>query len=144
MIAIVTSLSISNDGTKAFQKLPSKIPWRVEKYQRGIESVFQILLSAKMQHRQLLKVSWASTNPFPFSLKSGLMRCPATDWRIPPLLSAHNKIAAIECWKTNNTITYFDTFKVAFPLFDLSYDSAHHQGPVGVALASMLAYSLHN
>ena len=39
-------------------------------------------------------------------------------------------------------IYFLDMFDMVFPLFDLSYDEAHYQGPVGRALALRLVQHL--
>ena len=39
-------------------------------------------------------------------------------------------------------MSFLDLFDVVLPLFDLSYDEAHYQGPVGRALALRLVQHL--
>ena len=43
---------------------------------------------------------------------------------------------------TGMSFSFLDLFDVVLPLFDLSYDEAHYQGPVGHALALRLVQHL--
>jgi hypothetical protein len=58
------------------------------------------------------------------------------------VISAYNLVAHDVISDTGGLVSYVDTFSIAFPAFDLTFDGAHYQGPVGVALAHLLLQSL--
>ena len=63
--------------------------------------------------------------------------CPATDFRFPNIIDSYNDEAR-QVFSAGSTVGYIDTTKVIRPLFDLSFDCAHYQGAVGVALANLI------
>jgi hypothetical protein len=57
-----------------------------------------------------------------------MLECPPTDWRFPHLIREYNRIAIQEIQRiSNGSISVLDTWSIAFPLFDLSFDSAYYQ-----------------
>ncbi len=44
---------------------------------------------------------------------------------------------------THGRLKYLDLFSIVFHVFDNSYDNAHYQGQVGVALAKTVVAHLH-
>jgi len=75
-----------------------------------------------------------STNYHSFS--PGMKSCPATDFRFPHIIDSYNDETR-EVFSANNIAGFIDTTRVIRPLCDLSFDSAHYQGTVGVALANL-------
>jgi hypothetical protein len=116
---------------------PSKpTPWNFARYRTAVHDFIAILTETLERHPHL-RITWVDTNPHP--VMSFQTACPPTDWRLPHVLAAYNRIAREEVLATNGYIGFLETFSVTFPLFDLSFDMAHYQGPVGVALANVMA-----
>jgi hypothetical protein len=133
-------------------------PWLFDRYKCAVSTTLQHVLLLKGLHPHI-RLTWVTTNPHPIS--SRLLTCPPTDWRYPHLIRAYNKIAIDEIQQiSNGSIHVLDTWSIVFPLFDLSFDSAHYQvmsqlqihshtnkrpdlqGPIGNALAHALARAI--
>eukprot|EP00291_Cryptomonas_curvata_P009402 CAMPEP_0172202070 /NCGR_PEP_ID=MMETSP1050-20130122/30409_1 /TAXON_ID=233186 /ORGANISM="Cryptomonas curvata, Strain CCAP979/52" /LENGTH=437 /DNA_ID=CAMNT_0012879903 /DNA_START=128 /DNA_END=1442 /DNA_ORIENTATION=+ len=114
----------------------SPTPWTFAQYRVAVHDFIAILIETRSRHPHL-RITWVDTNPHP--VMSAQASCPPTDWRFPHVLAAYNRIAREEVLATNGSIGFIETFSISFPLFDLSFDMAHYQGPVGIALANVLA-----
>jgi hypothetical protein len=112
------------------------VPWGFARYRQGIRAFLKMLVETKTRH-QHLKITWVSTNPHP--IMQSQMSCPPIDWRFPHVIDMYNLIAREEVAAFGSSLGYFDAYQIALPLMDLSFDMAHYQGPVGVALAHAFA-----
>jgi len=113
-------------------------PWNRTLYSGKVKAFISHLLHLKENYPHV-NITWISTNPLPMHTR--MFACPLTDWRLPNVISAYNLVAHDVVSRTGGLISYLDTFCIAFPAFDLSFDGAHYQGPVGVALASLFLQS---
>ncbi|EKX40681.1 hypothetical protein GUITHDRAFT_142555 [Guillardia theta CCMP2712] len=113
----------------------SKPPWNLTRYSRGVGSLVKVL-DYLVTRRHVLHVVWLST--LPHTIDKSMVRCPPTDWRFPHFIEGYNSVARKEVASTAGRVAYLDLYKIAFNLFDVSYDGAHYQGPVGAALATAL------
>ena len=111
-------------------------PWDLKRYRMAVRAELRRFMRLRPKVRSL---TWVSTNPHP--LGRAQRTCPATDWRFPHLIASFNHIAHAEVLRSPG-IGWLDTYAIAFPLSDLSFDGAHYQGPVGIALAHALAHHL--
>ena len=100
-------------------------PWLFDRYRRAVSATLQHLIHLKELHPHI-KLTWVTTNPH--TMSGSLLTCPPTDWRYPHLIREYNRIAIDEIQRTSNgSIRVLDTWSIIFPLFDLSFDSAHYQ-----------------
>jgi hypothetical protein len=111
-------------------------PWGMQNYRLAIEPLLAALVALK-QSMPHIQIAWVDTNPCTF-IPHWQRQCPAQDWRVPHILHGYNQVARQQVALTNGSISYFETFRAAFALFDLSFDLSHYQGPVGNALARLL------
>ncbi|CAL8465783.1 g5319 [Coccomyxa elongata] len=75
-----------------------------------------------------IRVHWVTTNSFP--LWRGTWWNPnRQDWRTDPILLVYNRTA--NTMMEDAKIPIIDTYSIAAPLFDLSYDGAHYKGHAG-------------
>jgi hypothetical protein len=118
-------------------------PWNRTFYSANVKAFISRLLLLKSKYVHV-NISWVSTNPHPISFWGPVWgnHCPLHDWRLPHVISAYNLVAHDVISDTGGLVSYVDTFSIAFPAFDLTFDGAHYQGPVGVALAHLLLQSL--
>ena len=58
------------------------------------------------------------------------------------MIFAYNLVVRDVISDTVGLASYLDTFSIAFPAFDLTFDGHHYQGPVGAALAYLVLQSL--
>lgn len=96
-----------------------------------------------MLYLQALKVKyknvsmfWMTTNPAGYDHS---MQVPGNEWRTDSVLDRYNKIAVKIAQKHNMAI--LDSYQIANPLRDLSYDSFHYKGIVGWTVTD---YTLRN
>jgi hypothetical protein len=100
-------------------------PWLFDRYRRAVSTTLQHLIHLKELHPHI-KLTWVTTNPH--TISGSLLTCPPTDWRYPHLIREYNRIAIDAIQRTSNgSIRVLDTWSIIFPLFDLSFDSAHYQ-----------------
>lgn len=113
-------------------------PWSTEAYTQKITQIARRF--QQLQARYGNKHYWVTTNPFPmaqhqqqeiYDLHEGI------DWRTEPFVMLYNGAASRVMHA--HGIPVADTFSIAAPLVDLSYDGAHFLGTVGLAQARMLA-----
>jgi len=118
----------------------AKIPWPRHKYKESL-----IQFSKRLSELKLLfpnvQFFFLGTNYHSFS--PGMKSCPATDFRFPHIIDSYNDEAR-EVFSANNMVGFIDTAKIIRPLFDLSFDCAHYQGAVGVALANLVGNCFYN
>lgn len=111
-------------------------PWTYERYRHQIREMFRNLNEMAIQNSQMHFV-WIDTNPH--TIMEYQLQCPPYDSRFPHVLDKYNAIALLELsnilFKRIESWSYFDAWNIAFPLFDLSYDLAHYQGPIGKELS---------
>ena len=112
----------------------AKVPWPRSKYQESISQFSKRLSELKFMFPEL-QLYFLSTNYHSFS--SGMKCCPATDFRFPHIIDSYNDEAR-KVFTADGAVGYIDTARVIGPLFDLSFDCAHYQGAVGVALANLI------
>lgn len=53
--------------------------------------------------------------------------CDGSDWRLPHIIAAYNREARSAA--AEGGVEYLDTFAVAFPVLELSFDGWHYQVP---------------
>ena len=142
------------------------MPWAVERYGATLEPVLRSL--QRFGAANGVRVAWLSTSPYPLNsgngaffhakhfarsasgLDNGLEQryrkklahttCPPGDWRFPHVLSGYNQQAAAVAAKYN--VTFIDTWRINFDLFDLSYDNMHYYDPVALHVAMEVLYWL--
>lgn len=112
--------------------------WNRTVYSANVKAYISHLLHLKENYPHV-NITWISTNPMPMHKK--IFACPLTDWRLSNVISEYNLVTHDVVSRTGGLISYMDTFRIAFPAFDLSVDGTHYQGPVGVALASLFLQS---
>ena len=112
----------------------AKTPWPRSKYRESISQFSKGLSELKLIFPEV-QLYFLSTNYQSFS--AGMKSCPATDFRFPNIIDSYNDEAR-QVFSAGSTVGYIDTTKVIRPLFDLSFDCAHYQGAVGVALANLI------
>ena len=118
----------------------AKTPWSTSKYREFITQFSQRLSELKLMFPDV-QFYFLSTNYHSFS--PGMKTCPATDFRFPHIIDSYNDEAR-EVFSANNIARFIDTTRVIRPLFDLSFDCAHYQGAVGVALANLVGNCFYN
>jgi hypothetical protein len=80
---------------------------------------------------------WVTMNAFP---TRRVLHGKGSDWRTDPMLLLYNKIATSIMHL--HGIPVVDTYSIAAPLSDVSYDAAHYVGVVGQAQARMMLHIL--
>jgi hypothetical protein len=110
-------------------------PWSFERYSQSIEQFARKLNYTKSNHPET-KFYFLSTNLHSFS--SLMTPCPVQDFRFPHVIEEYNRAACASLARVSKNVGYLDTNVVIRPLFDLSFDCAHYQGPVGVAVANLI------
>ena len=118
----------------------AKTPWPRSKYRESIIQFSKRLSELKLIFPDV-QFYFLSTNYHSFS--PGMKTCPATDFRFPHIIDSYNDEAR-EIFTADNTVGFIDTTRVIRPLFDLSFDCAHYQGAVGVALANLVGNCFYN
>jgi len=102
--------------------------------------------------RKRLPCAWIAAMPAPLALTQGHRKttgaslftnqitCPPREWRLPHLIHQLN-LAARAAAATYAT-DYIDTWPVALPLLDTSFDGIHYQAPIAPAVASAVVHWL--
>ena len=128
-------------------------PWDLATYEATVEKLAG-WAHAFARARPGVRVAWLSTNPMPlnggarsrsnrrlcepfcpFSTKVwvDMTHCPPTDWRLPHLIAAYNRVAARVVRRLN--VTYLNLWQPFFDLQELSHDTVHYLDPTGRAAA---------
>lgn len=112
-------------------------PWSVDRYAQGVQA-----LAGSMRRQQRLhnnRQFFMTSNPLPptdYHQRKTHIRH-GVDWRTDPFLQLFNRVSA--SIMAAHGIEVADTYSIASPLFDLTYDASHYIGTVGLAQANMLA-----
>ena len=142
-------------------------PMLPQQYAAAVNASLHRIRSVFMRRTVMPRILWLSLNPAPLFLPYELLKqspsartvfsseeallaawhghhplshqlsCPDMDWRLPHTIARYNG-AAREVVKAIEGVEFFDTWPVAFPLFDLSFDGRHCQYPIGPHLAARL------
>jgi hypothetical protein len=111
-------------------------PWDVRRY---AQQVAQLAASMKQQQQQHgNRQFWMTLQPAPVvdyqqrrtNVKQGV------DWRTDPYIMLFNKVAST--LMQAHGVPVVDIYSMASPLFDMTYDSSHYIGTVGLAQAEMV------
>jgi hypothetical protein len=131
--ALNCSHVVINFGQWPISHKEAPVPWSYTKYRDEVEKLFTALSNLTAQ------VFWTDTNSYPPNPM--LKACPPQDWRFPHVVAYYNEIAALSLrmFPRLRSIRLHD---VAFQLWDLSYDGAHYNYPVGPASAQYVLTSL--
>lgn len=117
-----------------------KQPWSVHRYAHQVQLIARHMASERIQYGN--RQYWVTTGPFPLHEKLHQWRhdqvgsTRGVDWRTEPFLLLFNKVA--NTIMKAHDIDIVDTFSIASPLFDLSYDGAHYLGLVGLTQANII------
>jgi hypothetical protein len=117
----------------------SGTPWNITRYRDSVAAFMRKLVAHKARHPHL-NITWVSTHPYPINER--MRTCPPYDWRLPHVISAYNTAARAEARRTRGAVGYLDTHRAILPLFELTFDGTHYQGPIGAAAASLLGHCL--
>jgi hypothetical protein len=115
-------------------------PWTVDQYAAQVQRLAASMRQQQQRHRN--RQFWLTSNPSPIAdyhqvrthIRNGV------DWRTDPFLLLFNKVSSTIMQA--HGIEIADTYSIASPLFDLSYDGSHYIGTVGMAQASMLVHAV--
>ena len=116
-------------------------PWSFAQYRQSVTLFAQQMAGVKSRHITT-KIYFLSTNLHSFSIL--MTPCPVKDYRFPHIIEAYNLAAREAFSMVQDFVGYIDTNRVIRPLFDLSFDCAHYQGPVGVALANSIGNCIYH
>lgn len=114
-----------------------KSPWNSQQYTKQVEKVAQHMHDEQRRYKN--KQFWLTTGPLPFldhQQHKGWVWY-GVDWRTEPFVQEFNNLAR-KVMKAKQ-LPVVDTWSIAAPLMDLSYDGAHYLGSVGLAQANMVA-----
>ena len=116
---------------------PEGYPWPFEKYKVYLEADMRYLKLLE-QKFEGIRTFWMTTNPH------GYVRAMAdgTEWRTDPVLDAYYRMTLQLA--SDYGVELLDTYSIANPLKDLTYDGAHYKGIVGWTLASYVMQSICN
>jgi len=108
--------------------------------------------ATQLARDQRVPIAWLGLHPMPLyhpqspinwsephHPRSGMLRCPIADRRLPHIIASFNDAARLESQRAGATF-FLDTWPVVFPLFDLSFDGQHYQHPTGRQLARGLLH----
>jgi hypothetical protein len=84
-------------------------------------------------------VFWMDTNPLPQHPYT--RTCPPKDFRFPHVIAYYNEIASMSL-RMYPRLKLIPSFDMVFQLWDVTYDGAHYSGPVGMALAKLMASAI--
>jgi hypothetical protein len=110
-------------------------PWPLDKYKVYMEADMRYLKILE-QKFEGIHTFWTTTNPH------GYVRTMADghEWRTDPVLDAYHKVTLQLA--SDHGVNLLDTYSIANPLRDLTYDGAHYKGIVGWTLASYVMQSI--
>lgn len=111
-------------------------PWTAQRYAEKVAK-----LAVRMQQQQEMygnRHFWVTTMPHPVvDIQQRKTARHGVDYRSDPFMMLFNKVASTAMQA--HSIPVVDVYSIASPLFDMSYDSAHYIGTVGLACANMVA-----
>jgi hypothetical protein len=113
-------------------------PWDVRHYAKKVAELAVTMKQQQQHHGN--RQFWLTTLPHPVmdmqqrkNPKHGF----GVDWRTEPFIMLFNKVASTVMHA--HGIPVVDIWSIASPLFDMSFDSGHYIGTVGLAQASVVA-----
>lgn len=109
-------------------------PWSAQRYMKAVQKLALHIQKQQQQHGN--KHYWVTTGPMPLSAIHQEKIYSALDHRTDPFLLLFNKIASTTMHA--HGIPVVDTYSIASPLFDMSYDGSHYVGTVGLEQAAMI------
>jgi hypothetical protein len=108
---------------------PQGYPWSFDKFRVYLEA--DIVYLKKMEEKHIgVRIFWMTTNPHGYV--GGMLK--GTEWRTEPVLDRYHDITVQ--LTLAHRLKALDTYRIAKPLSDLTYDGSHYQGIVGWTLAS--------
>ena len=109
---------------------PEEYPWQFDKYKVYAEAdmVYLKLLKGKYSG---VRTYWMTTNPHGYAGYGIPAGC---EWRTDPVLDRYHEISLKLAF--THGVRILDTYRIAKPLNDLTYDGSHYQGIVGWMLAT--------
>lgn len=108
-------------------------PWSIRHYVSYVDTLAQHMVLQQQKHDNMHY--WMTINSHPLTRRQ---QDPGDDWRTTPMLLLYNKVAATVMDK--HGIAVVDTFSIADPLFDVSYDGAHYLGAAGQMQAQLVLH----
>lgn len=111
-------------------KTPER-PWSLKKYSTILNDLARHMNSQKRQHGN--QQYWVTINSHPIVERQKDLD---DDHRTSPMVLMYNKLASSVM--DMHGIEVVDTYSIADPLLDVSYDGAHYLGNVGKAQAQLL------
>jgi hypothetical protein len=108
---------------------PQGYPWSFDKFRVYLEA--DIVYLKKMEEKHIgVRTFWMTTNPHGYV--GGMVA--GTEWRTDPVLDRYHDIT-VQLTLAHH-MKALDTYRIAKPLSDLTYDGAHYQGIVGWTLTN--------
>ena len=111
-------------------------PWSFDKYKIYVEADI-VYLKRLVEKHSGLTVFWMTTNPHGFA---GYGILAGQEWRTYPVLDGYNNIA-LQLARSHGVET-LNTYRIAKPLNDLTYDGSHYLGIVGWTMASYVLQNI--
>lgn len=109
---------------------PEEYPWQFDKYRVYVEADMVYLKQLERKYSGV-RTYWTTTNPHGYAGYGILKGC---EWRTDPVLDRYHNIT-LELALAHD-MNVLDTYRIAKPLNDLTYDGSHYQGIVGWTLAT--------
>ena len=119
------------------------VPWSLYTYAKQVDRTLRWL--SDFGRRNDVPVGWLSTQPYPLHRSDRQVACDdgvngrtgqmvyQPPHRVAPLNDVARALAEAHC------VDYVDSWRIALDLLELSFDGAHHDDPVGGAVAELVA-----
>lgn len=109
-------------------------PWSLQHYMAYVTPLAKHMVLQAQKHSNLHY--WVTINSHPLTRDQQDPESRYHDQRTPPMLLMYNKLATTIM--NQHAIEVVDTFSIADPLLDLSYDGAHYLGAIGQMQAQLV------
>ena len=116
---------------------PLAAGWNLSEYRMGLEQLMLQLGSFSSRQGHRVPIMFISTPLSP--IHKNMTECPLSPSkaRLPHLVMEYNLVAR-EVVGRMDRVEFMDTNLSMMPLFDVSFDGTHYQGPVGRSVAKQV------